>query len=282
MSSDFYWESDTEHRLTQRGSADRKLSSVSVFRTGAQIGARRWEIPSLSPDEAGWRAHRAVLDAHLPFREFELSRMGIDGTEKHILISGNPIFAADGGFRGYRGVGSDISARKLTEERIRQLAHHDSLTGLPNRLLFNDRLDQAISLAKRDSRQFALLYLDLDKFKPVNDSLGHAAGDQLLKEVAARIRRLLRESDTLARVGGDEFIVILPDIAGREVAETVVRKIVSALAAPFLLGDPKHSIEIGASIGIAVYPADALSADALVKAADIAMYAGKEGLVAAA
>ena len=128
------------------------------------------------------------------------------------------------------------------------------------------------SLAKRSARPFALLYLDLDRFKPVNDALGHAAGDELLQAVAARIRRQVRESDTVARVGGDEFTVILPDIAGREEAETVAGKIIAALAAPFRLGSEKQSVDIGTSIGIAVYPADGQTADALVKAADAAMY----------
>ena len=120
MSSDFYWESDTGHRLTQRGSADKKLSAVSVFRQGAQVGQRRWEIPYLSPDEAGWQAHRAVLDAHRPFRDFEFSRLGSDGTEWHISISGDPVFGESGAFKGYRGVGTDITARKLAEEALKQ------------------------------------------------------------------------------------------------------------------------------------------------------------------
>ena len=120
MSSDFYWESDTGHRLTQRGSADKKLSAVSVFRQGAQVGQRRWEIPYLSPDEAGWQAHRAVLDAHRPFRDFEFSRLGADGTERHISISGDPVFDGSGAFKGYRGVGTDITARKLAEEALKQ------------------------------------------------------------------------------------------------------------------------------------------------------------------
>ena len=120
MSSDFYWESDTEHRLTQRGSADKKVSSVSVFQQGTQIGDRRWEIPYLSPDEAGWRAHRAGLDAHLPFRDFELSRLGADGTERHISVSGDPMFDASGAFKGYRGVGTDITARKRAEAALQQ------------------------------------------------------------------------------------------------------------------------------------------------------------------
>jgi diguanylate cyclase (GGDEF)-like protein len=173
-------------------------------------------------------------------------------------------------------VTTDITEHKLAEERMQSVAHHDSLTGLPNRLLFNDRLDQAIRLAKRSSRQFALLYLDLDRFKPVNDALGHAAGDELLQGVATRIRQQVRESDTVARVGGDEFTVILLEIARREEAETVARKIIAALAVPFQLGSRQQSVEIGSSIGIAVYPADARDADAMVKAADAAMYSAKQ------
>jgi diguanylate cyclase (GGDEF)-like protein/PAS domain S-box-containing protein len=118
MSSDFYWESDAEHRLTTRGSADKKLSAVTAFRRGAQIGERRWEIPYLSPDEAGWQAHRAVLDAHLPFRDFELSRRGADGAERHISISGDPVFDASGAFLGYRGIGKDITERKQAEHAL--------------------------------------------------------------------------------------------------------------------------------------------------------------------
>jgi diguanylate cyclase (GGDEF)-like protein/PAS domain S-box-containing protein len=170
----------------------------------------------------------------------------------------------------------DDTERVQAEERIQRLAHHDSLTGLPNRLLFNDRLLQAISLAKRDAGQVALLYLDLDGFKPVNDALGHAAGDELLQGVAARIRRLLRDSDTVARIGGDEFTVILPGIGGREEAEAVAGKITAAVAAPYQLGGKKQSVNVGTSIGVAVYPADGLDADALIKAADAAMYSVKQ------
>ncbi len=119
MSSDFYWESDAEHRLTARASASKKRSMVAVFQRGAQIGERRWEIPNLSPDAAGWQAHRDVLDAHLPFRDFELSRLGGNGTERHIAISGDPVFDASGTFLGYRGVGTDITERKQAERLVR-------------------------------------------------------------------------------------------------------------------------------------------------------------------
>ena len=120
LSADFYWETDAEHRLTRRNSSGDKPSSVAVFEQGRQIGRRRWEVPHLSPDEAGWQAHRAALDAHLPFRNFELSRPGDDGSERFISLSGDPIFGADGAFQGYRGVGSDISQRKAAERALRE------------------------------------------------------------------------------------------------------------------------------------------------------------------
>jgi diguanylate cyclase (GGDEF)-like protein len=207
---------------------------------------------------------------------YQSTRKLPNGESRHLEIRLLPHRGDHGQVLGCFDVTTDITEHKLAEERIQRVAHHDSLTGLPNRLLFNDRLDQAISLAKRSSRPFALLYLDLDKFKPVNDALGHSAGDELLKAVAARIRNQVRESDTVARVGGDEFIVILPDVARREHAETVVRKIIAALSTPFQVGAPKRSVDIGASIGIAVYPVDAQGADALVKAADNDMYSAKQ------
>jgi diguanylate cyclase (GGDEF)-like protein len=178
---------------------------------------------------------------------------------------------------GYFAVTTDITEHKLAEERMQRVAHHDSLTGLPNRLLFNDRLGQAIALAKRQSRRFALLYLDLDRFKPVNDLLGHNTGDELLQAVATRVRRQVRESDTVARVGGDEFTVILVDVGTREQAQIVADKIEAALVAPFQLGERRKAVEIGTSIGISIYPLDAADADGLVKAADAAMYSAKHG-----
>jgi diguanylate cyclase (GGDEF)-like protein/PAS domain S-box-containing protein len=173
-------------------------------------------------------------------------------------------------------VTTDITEHKLLAENIQRIAHHDGLTGLPNRLLFNDRLTQLLSLAKRDSSQFALLNIDLDKFKPVNDSFGHAVGDELLQAVATRIRQQVRESDTVARVGGDEFLVILPDVATREGARTVAQKIVAAVATPFELGSAHHQVQIGASIGIAIYPTDGEEAESLLKSADDAMYSAKQ------
>ncbi len=197
------------------------------------------------------------------------------GELRHLEIRLLPHMSENGRSLGCFSVAADITEHKLTEERIQRMAHHDSLTGLPNRLLFNDRLSQAISLARRDSGQFALLYLDLNKFKPVNDRFGHAAGDELLRSVAGRIRQQIRESDTLARIGGDEFTVILSEVSGRDDAEIVARKIDAALVLPFRLSGVESEVAIGVSIGIAVYPSDGQDADALVKAADAAMYTDK-------
>jgi diguanylate cyclase (GGDEF)-like protein/PAS domain S-box-containing protein len=176
---------------------------------------------------------------------------------------------------GFYSMATDITEQKQAEERIQHVAHHDSLTGLPNRLLFNDRLGQAISVARRDSHQFALLYLDLDRFKLVNDSLGHGAGDELLKIAAGRIRQQVRESDTVARIGGDEFAVILRDVAGREVVAAITGKIIQALTTPFDLNSRNQRVDIGVSIGIGIYPVDGNDIDLLTTRADTAMYSAK-------
>jgi diguanylate cyclase (GGDEF)-like protein/PAS domain S-box-containing protein len=173
------------------------------------------------------------------------------------------------------GSARDITERKQAEERIRHMADHDSLTGLPNRRLFADRLSQAVSIAKREGRQCALLYFDLDRFKPVNDTFGHDAGDQLLKMIAQRIGELVRESDTLARVGGDEFNVLLRNISSPQNAAAIAKKIVAALSAPFRLESHAQEVSISASVGIAIFPDDAWEHDALIKKADAAMYVAK-------
>ena len=174
----------------------------------------------------------------------------------------------------YIAMFTDISERKHAEERIRQLAHYDGLTGLPNRALLQDRLVHALERARRRHERVAVLFIDLDRFKNVNDSLGHAVGDELLRAVAGRFNAVLREQDTVARLGGDEFLIILEDPDGPAAAEHVARKVLEALEAPFRLDH--HEIFIGASIGICLYPDDGQEASTLVQNADTAMYRAKD------
>lgn len=186
-----------------------------------------------------------------------------------------PIMDVDGNLLGTTGFAQDITGRKNAEVQIRHLAHYDPLTDLPNRTLFSDRLQQALATAKRDKTRLALMFLDLDKFKPVNDALGHHVGDLLLKEVAKRMQDCVRESDTVARIGGDEFVVLLPSIETEQDAVLVAEKIRLALNRPFALVG--QSLNISSSTGIAVYPEHGNDETKLVKNADAAMYRAKEG-----
>lgn len=167
----------------------------------------------------------------------------------------------------------DITDRKEAEARIRYMALHDALTGLPNRLLFEDRLGTTVAQARRHKSRAAVLMLDLDRFKHINDSLGHHIGDELLEQFAMRLRTCLRETDTAARLGGDEFAVCLPDLASRQDAETVASKILEVLQAPFEID--QHELRIGSSVGIACYPEDGTDHGTLLRAADTAMYDAK-------
>lgn len=171
---------------------------------------------------------------------------------------------------------SDISERKAAEEHMRHMAHFDALTGQPNRSLFADRLQQTIAKARRDKSRLALMFIDLDQFKPVNDLFGHHVGDLLLREVAGRLQTCLRrETDTVARMGGDEFVVILPEIEAVPAAAEVAKKILHALSQPFDIAG--HDIHISSSIGIAVFPEHAGDERQLLNRADEAMYRAKEG-----
>jgi len=172
------------------------------------------------------------------------------------------------------GMHTDITERKHIEERIRHMAQHDTLTDLPNRALFSDRLQQALAVAKRDHLRFAVLYLDLDKFKPINDSLGHDVGDLLLKEAAQRMQACVRESDTVARIGGDEFVVLLRNVDEAEDAVRVAEKIRFALNQPFEIAG--RQLNVSSSSGIAIYPDHGSNEIELSKNADMAMYTAKQ------
>ncbi len=177
---------------------------------------------------------------------------------------------------GWHAVGiiRDITERKQAEETIRQMAYHDSLTGLPNRKLFSDRTEVALAQAGRSQKNVAIIMLDLDNFKDINDTLGHDVGDSLLKTAAERLKAAMRKSDTVARFGGDEFVLLLPELKGIEDASRVAQKIVESFRKPFPMNT--HQLIVTVSIGIAVYPDDGSNEAALLKNADIAMYQAKQ------
>ena len=197
-----------------------------------------------------------------------------DGSESAIEDSAAPIHDSAGRLKGAVMVFHDMTAAHAMTKKMAHQAQHDALTNLPNRALLNDRIYQAIALAERSGSSLALLFLDLDNFKHINDSLGHGVGDQLLQAVALRLSDCVRSSDTVSRLGGDEFVVLLSESQSAEDAARTAEKILSTLAASFSIG--QQQLHITASIGISTYPNDATDAEGLIKNADTAMYRAKE------
>jgi diguanylate cyclase (GGDEF)-like protein/PAS domain S-box-containing protein len=271
MSSDWFWEQDAELRFTyvSPGAQARLLD-----RPDELLGKRRWEIGLIEGVTAEqWEEHKALLEARQPFSDF-MYRYRFRGEMRYASISGKPMFDAQGQFIGYRGIGRDITAQRENEARIHYLARNDELTGLANRSSFQEQLAHAIRQSQRHGRAIAVLFIDLDRFKNVNDTLGHGAGDTLLQEVAKRLATCLRESDTLARWGGDEFVAMLEEVDSANDVAVVARRVLEALATPYLSDD--REFVITASVGISAYPDDGHDAQSLLKAADIAMYRAKE------
>ena len=197
-----------------------------------------------------------------------------DGTEKILQTKKMPILDKNGNPQYLLGISEDITERKKAEEQLTYLAQYDSLTGLPNRNLFRDRLSLTMARAKRDGKMLALMFLDIDRFKEINDTLGHTIGDEVLQAASGLLRESLRDVDTIARLGGDEFTIILENITHEDQAIVVAEKIQKAFSDPVVI--QKQEIFVTASIGIALYPRDAEDIDALLQTADNAMYRAKE------
>lgn len=193
-----------------------------------------------------------------------------DGRESAVEISASPIHDKDDGVVGAVLVAHDVTESRDMSAKLARLALHDNLTGLPNRVLLADRLEKSLECARRDGSAVSLFFVDLDRFKQVNDSLGHDVGDRLLQQVAGRLRSCVRASDTVCRYGGDEFIVMLVGVEQPDDAAGCAEKLLVSLSAPFLIGE--HELQISASIGIAASPAGRTDAATLMKHADAAMY----------
>jgi len=271
LSSDWYWEQDAQFRFTSitGGFFDKGKQDPAVF-----LGKTRWEVyPEMFNSRWG-SEHMATLRAHQPFYNLEYALPGTDGQPHWFSTSGEPVYDKEGRFSGYRGTGSEITARKVAEQRIQHIAHHDELTGLPNRVLLQDRLAHAVAQAQRSGRALWVMLIDLDRFKFVNDSLGHKAGDLLLQTVARRLRDSVRDTDTVARLAGDEFVAILNESSDETLSADIARRIMQAVAQPVTLEGKEFLVTC--SIGVAVYQNDGTPAQRLIELADIAMYRAKK------
>ena len=270
MSSDWYWEQDAELRFT---SITGGIAQKGGIPPELLIGRTRWDYVEGMADTDWGQAHIARVMAREPFANLEYATRDEYGELRWLCINGEPVFDEDGTFRGYRGTGTDITARKLTEQRIHHIAQHDVLTGLPNRSLLQDRLSQAVTYSTRTGHTVWVMLIDLDRFKFVNDSMGHKAGDVLLMTIAARLRSALRDADTVARLSGDEFVVILTEHADEPLSADIVQRLMDSVAQPVILGSKEFFVTC--SIGVAVYPTEG-AADSLIEQADIAMYRAKK------
>ncbi len=206
--------------------------------------------------------------------QFETERHRRDGSRFEVSLTVAPMPDEQGQVHEFLTLASDITERRLAEQQIAHLAYHDALTGLPNRLLLQDRLQQALAQAEREQQHLALLCLDLDNFKQINDTLGHAAGDVLLQQVTQRLLGCLRDTDTLSRQGGDEFIALLSHLVDQHATLAVLGKITACMEAPFVLDS--HELVLSFSIGVALFPSDGRDFDTLLRKADMAMYRAKE------
>jgi diguanylate cyclase (GGDEF)-like protein/PAS domain S-box-containing protein len=261
---------------------DANLNIVLVNKTYEKItGFTEDEVLGVDTAKVGLHLHthsffRNMLSVlrERGYWQGELTNQRKNGEKFPTWYSISQVLNSEGQPENYIAIFSDISERKKSRERIDFLAHHDSLTELPNRALLNDRLEMAINTAKRRKEKVGILFIDLDRFKNINDSLGHAAGDQILRQTAARLSDAVRTDDTVARLGGDEFVVLLPRVRDERSLAEVAIKLREELLVPYILEDmPLH---LSPSIGIAVYPEDGDTPSTLIKNADAAMYLAKE------
>ncbi|ALO46441.1 bifunctional diguanylate cyclase/phosphodiesterase [Pseudohongiella spirulinae] len=272
LTSDYYWEMDARLKVQQyEGRIEDELNREAVQML---IGNRMWDLPGVEPDSGTWRRFKSLLRKKKAFRDIDLSFTNSAGRVYYFTLAGEPIFDNER-FAGYRGIARDITERKQASNRIKHLATHDMLTGLPNRVMFQELLRSTIRTANRyKDHRFAVLFIDLDRFKNVNDTFGHNTGDQLLAAVANRLKEPLRESDIVARLGGDEFVVLLNRVSERDKALHIAENILKTFSQPIKMDD--REFLIGGSIGISLFGEDARNEEEVMNHADTAMYAAKE------
>ena len=271
LSSDWYWETDEQMRFTtvRRGAGRDGAPAEEDL-----LGRCRWELPGELVAPATWEEHRALLEARQPFRDLLFKRIHADGSVSWDISSGDPIFEADGGFRGYRGVGKDITEQIRSQERIKRLATLDPLTQLANRQTFDEMASRLLAQAWAEGRKAALLFLDLDNFRLLNNGYGHRVGDHMLQLTAERMRAIIPEPNLLGRRGGDEMVALLVDVPHRDVAIETARALIDSISMPTRVFG--MDVAVTPSVGIGYFPDDGVDLDSLLNAADAAMYEAKD------
>ena len=272
--ADWLWQIDTNRKL--RGVSPR-LAYAMGRETSEIEGASFLQLIS----GEGWKTGKFPASMHelaekLKQRESfsnHTVRASINGEVRYWELSGTPILDENGAWKGFRGVGSDVTVRHESSEKIAHLARYDTLTQLPNRLMLNEALGDALEYAKNWRSRCAFLMIDLDRFKSVNDSLGHLVGDKMLGEVALRLKPLLDEGEVCGRLGGDEFAIVLPDASDRRRVDTLAKTVIAALSAPYHVEN--HVLYVGASVGSAIGPRDGSKVEEILRNADLALYRAK-------
>lgn len=268
QSKDAIYITSRDGRVEMMNPAGRELLGYSA------TDLRQLDVHDLYADGADRRRFQKAIEQDGWVQDFETRLRTSDGSILDALLTATVRRGADGDVVGYQGIIRDITDRKQFEERLRRRALHDPLTELPNRILFDDRIATAVARARREERQMAVLFVDLDRFKVVNDGLGHAAGDQVLLEVGMRFRRVLRAEDTVARFGGDEFTILLEDVEEVVDAVDVVQRLLEVLAVPFVADG--REFRLSASVGVALGPIPGEPPGEMIRRADVAMYRAKE------
>ncbi|MBL8317769.1 MAG: diguanylate cyclase [Burkholderiaceae bacterium] len=271
LSSDWFWEQDAQGRFV-------RFEGHGLTREGSElaplfVGQRLWEVSGLVPASGDWGARRAQFERQESFRDLEAVCRDAQGAMVHIVFHGEPAVDGDGRCIGYRGTARDVTAQKQAAQRIQYLSTHDELTGLPNRAALRHLVAQAIELARRYERRFALLLLDIDHFERINEGLGRDAGDALLRETAQRLRKALRSSDVVARLDGNAFAVLAHELADADDARLVAGKLQQAVNETLRLQG--RAVRVTACAGVAVYPQHAADERALMQQASQALRAAK-------
>jgi diguanylate cyclase (GGDEF)-like protein/PAS domain S-box-containing protein len=275
LSSDWYWEQDAQWRFTR---IDGRLEEITGRPNGDYLGWTRWGLSEDELPDAVWVQHRLLLERQQEFRDLELQITDVQGRPCWLALSGTPILDGQGGFLGYRGVGRNVTEQRLAADKIHALAFYDALTELPNRRLLVERLKKALQSSTRSHHHAALLFIDLDNFKTLNDTQGHETGDMLLRQVAQRLTACVREVDTVARLGGDEFVVMIEDLHAELVEATaqaslVAHKVLASFDPAFVLAGREHRST--PSIGMTLFGDGNRGVEDLLKQADMAMYEAK-------